>query len=282
MANTINKAQKYVPYLDEAYAVATKTSILDTVREIEFIDKAGTFLVPDMTVSKLGNYDRKTGYSKGTVSNNYTPYECDYERGKMLGVDVMDDEEAQGLLFANVAGKFIKDSVGPEVDAYRFARYTELANKVVEEDIAAGQEIAALRAATTYLNEKKVKAADRVLFITSELKGAIDDLDTTKSKAVLNKFSAIVEIENVSEFMSAITLDADEGYDFPETARPINFMIVQKDAVMQIVKHAVPKIIPSAMNQTSDEDLYAYRIVALNNLYKNKKDGVYVSVAATV
>ena len=239
MANTLQKAQRFVPYLDEAYSVASKTSILDTVRELEYIDKAGTFLVPDMTVSKLGKYDRVNGYSKGSVKNNYTPYTCDYERGKMIGVDVMDDNEAQGLLFANVAGKFIKESVGPEIDAYRFARYTELANKVVEEDIAAGNEIAALRAATTYLNEKKVKAADRVLFITSELKGAIDDLDTTKSKAVLNKFSAIVEIENVSEFMSAITLDDDEGYDFPEDARPINFMIVQKDAVMQIVKHRI-------------------------------------------
>ena len=130
MANTIQKAKKYVPYLDEAYVQASKTSILDTVRELEYIDKAGTFLVPDMTVSKLGKYDRVNGYSKGTVSNNYTPYECDYERGKMLGVDVMDDDEAQGLLFANVAGKFIKDSVGPEIDAYRFARYTSLSNKV--------------------------------------------------------------------------------------------------------------------------------------------------------
>ena len=282
MANTIQKAKKYVPYLDEAYVQASKTSILDTVRELEYIDKAGTFLVPDMTVSKLGKYDRVNGYSKGTVSNNYTPYECDYERGKMLGVDVMDDDEAQGLLFANVAGKFIKDSVGPEIDAYRFARYTSLSNKVVEEDIAAGQEIAALRNATTYLNGKKVKAADRVLFITSELKGAIDDLDTNKSKAVLNKFSAIVEIENASEFMSAITLDDNDGYDFPVEAKPINFMIVQKDAVMQIVKHAVPKIISHEINTTSDEDLYAYRIVALNNAYKNKRDGIYVSVAKTV
>jgi hypothetical protein len=281
MANNITKAQKYVPYLDEAYAAATKTSILDTVRELEFLDKAGTFLVPDMTVSKLGNYDRKTGYSKGTVSNNYTPYQCDYERGKMLGVDVLDDEEAQGLLFANVAGKFIREAVGPELDAYRFARYVELAkdSNISTATLTKDNIIDSLRLATIQLNTLKVKTTDRVLFITTELKGYIDDLDTTKSKAILNKFSDIVEIENMSEFRSAITLDNEDGYDFPEDAKYINFMIVQKDAVMQVVKHAVPKIIPSELNQTSDEDLYAYRIVALNNVYKNKQDGIAVCLS---
>jgi hypothetical protein len=277
MANNITKAQKYVPYLDEAYLGAAKTSILDTTREIEYIEKAGTFLVPDVEFDGLGDYDRVNGYSKGSVKNNYTPYTCDYERGKMLGVDVMDDEEAQGLIFANIAGTFVKKKVGPEVDAYRFAKYASIEGvKVVNETIAAGGEIAALRAATTFMNDNNVPMADRVLFATHSFIGAIEDLDTTKSKKVLDGF--IVVPVSPAEFKTAITL-GDNGYSFPEGAKDINFMVIQKDSVMQITRHATPKIISHEANQTSDEDLYGYRIIGLNNVYKNKKNGVYVSVS---
>lgn len=278
MANNISKAQKYVPYLDEAYVQASKTAILDTTREIEFIEKAGTFLVPDVEFDGLGDYDRANGYSKGSVKNNYTPYETDYERGKMLGVDVVDDEEAQGLLFANIAGTFINKKVAPEVDAYRFAKYCSIEGiKSVQETIAEGAEIAALRRAITYMNDKNVPLADRVLFAPHSFIGAIEDLDTTKSKKVLDNFSAIVPVSPV-EFKTAITL-GDNGYTFPAEAKDINFMVVQKDSVMQITRHATPKIIRAEVNQSSDEDLYGYRIIGLNNVYKNKKDGVYVSIA---
>lgn len=278
MANNIKKAQAYVPYLDEAYVQASKTSILDTTKEIEYIEKAGTFLVPDVEFDGLGDYDRVNGYSKGSVSNNYTPYECDYERGKMLGVDVCDNADAQGLLFANIAGTFINKKVAPEVDAYRFAKYASIEGiKSVQETIAEGQEIAALRKAITFMNDKNVPLADRVLFAPHSFIGAIEDLDTTKSKKVLDNFAAIVAVSPV-EFKTAIEL-GDNGYTFPEGAKDINFMVIQKDSVMQITRHATPKIISHEVNQTSDEDLYGYRIIGLNNVYKNKKNGVYVSIA---
>ena len=278
MANNITKASKYVPYLDEAYLAAAKTSVLDTTREIEYIEKAGTFLVPDIEFDGLGDYDRTNGYSKGSVKNNYTPYTCDYERGKMLGVDVMDDEEAQGLLFANIAGTFVQKKVGPEVDAYRFAKYASIEGvKVVNETIAAGGEIAALRQAITHMNDNNVAMADRYLFAPHGFIGAIEDLDTTKSKKVLDSFAGVITV-SPQEFKTAITL-GNNGYTFPEGAKDINFMVIQKDAVMQITRHATPKIISHEVNQTSDEDLDGYRIIGLNNVYKNKKNGVYVSVS---
>ncbi len=278
MANTITKAKKYVPYLDEAYVQASKTSILDTTKEIEYIEKAGTFLVPDVEFDGLGDYDRANGYSKGSVKNNYTPYESDYERGKMLGVDYVDDEEAQGLIFANIAGTFIDKKVAPEVDAYRFAKYASIEGvKTLQETIAEGEEIKALRAAITFMNDNNVPLADRVLFAPHGFIGAIEDLDTTKSKKVLDNFAAVVPVSPV-EFKTAITL-GENGYSFPAEAKDINFMVIQKDSVMQITRHATPKIISHEVNQTSDEDLYGYRIIGLNNVYKNKKNGVYVSIS---
>ena len=98
-----------------------------------------------------------------------------------------------------------------------------------------------------------------------------------KSKKVLDNFSAIVPVSPV-EFKSAITL-TNNGYTFPGEAKDINFMVIQKDSVMQITRHATPKIISHEVNQSSDEDLYGYRIIGLNNVYKNKKNGVYVSIA---
>ena len=127
------------------------------------------------------------------------------------------------------------------------------------------------------MNDHNIPLADRVLFAPHSFIGAIEDLDTNKSKKVLDNFSAIVPVSPV-EFKSAITL-TNNGYIFPSEAKDINFMVIQKDSIMQITRHATPKIISHEVNQSSDEDLYGYRIIGLNNVYKNKKNGVYVSIA---
>ena len=58
-------------------------------------------------------------------------------------------------------------------------------------------------------------------------------------------------------------------------------MIVQKSAPIQYTKHGVSKIITPEQNQTSDSWMFAYRAYGITDVYDNKQNGIYVSVAAS-
>ena len=47
MANSIVKAKKYVPILDEKYMAEVSTAILDSTEEAKYLVEANTFLVAD-------------------------------------------------------------------------------------------------------------------------------------------------------------------------------------------------------------------------------------------
>lgn len=134
-----------------------------------------------------------------------------------------------------LSGEFIRTKVVPEIDAFRFATYASKSGvTVVNEDLSTGEAvIKALRTASTKMDEEEVTSEGRVLFITPTLKGLVDDLDTTKSKAVMDKFAAVIEVPQ-SRFYSAIELNdgksSDEekgGYKKASDAKDLNiFMII--------------------------------------------------------
>ena len=63
---------------------------------------------------------------------------------------------------------------------------------VKEENIETGAElITALRACANKMDEDEVPMESRILFITPTLASLADDMDTTKSREVLKRFSQI-------------------------------------------------------------------------------------------
>ena len=64
--------------------------------------------------------------------------------------------------------------------------------------------LTAIRAANDQMDEDEVPQDNRYLFITPTLMGMIQDLDTTKSKAVLENFAAITKVPQ-TRFYTKIT-----------------------------------------------------------------------------
>ena len=62
-----------------------------------------------------------------------------------------------------------------------------------------------------------------------------------------------------------------------EAAKPINFMIIHKPAIIKHDKHVVSNIIPAASNPNADADIIKYRKYGLVDVYKNKVAGIYLS-----
>lgn len=280
--NNIELAQKLIPVLDATYKKASLTSILDVPTQVSF-DGTKTVKVMKVTTTGLGDYSRANGYSKGNVTVEWEPFTLEEDRSAELEVDRMDDEETLGQAFGMAVSEFNRLNVGPELDAYRFAKYASMsgigsATGALADGAAV---IAALRGATTTMDEAEVPAEDRVLFITPTLKGLVDDLDTTKSKEVLKRFGAVIEVPQ-TRFFTAITLNSGAdawGYTKGADAANINFMVVAKSAIIQAKKLALPKIFSPDENQTKDAWKFQYRLYHDALAYENKRAGIYLHKA---
>lgn len=295
MANSIAKFKKYVPLLDEVYKLASLTSVLDSDASLAREGaNANEIIIPKIDMDALGDYDRNSGYTNGDVTMTNETVKFNYERGRMFTVDAMDNEETAGLAYGKLASEFIRTKVAPEGDAFRFATYagtTGISKVSTPATLSTGADvISALRAATNKMDEDEVPYENRYLFITPTLKGLVDDLDTTKSKEVLARFSQIILVPQTRFYTAIDMLDGKtsgetkggykrhaKGSDAGDTnGADINFMVIHKDAVMQYNKHIAPKVITPEANQTADGWKFGYRKYGLADVYENKVAGIYL------
>ena len=291
MANSIAKFKKYVPLLDEVYKKEALTSVLDSDASLAQAGaNANEIIIPKISMDGLGDYSRNGGYTSGDVTFPNETVQFNYERGRMFSVDAMDDEETAGLAYGKLASEFIRTKVAPEGDAFRFATYAGTSNiGHATGTLSSGADvIAALRAGITTMDEAEVPYENRYLFITPTLKGLTDDLDTTKSKEVFNRFAQVIEVPQ-TRFYTAI--DLYDGSSSGETAggyikdatngKDINFMVIEKSAVMQYNKHIAPKVITPEQNQDADAWKFGYRKYGLADVYDNKVAGIYLHKKAS-
>ena len=290
MANSIALSKIYTNLLDEVYKNSALTAVLESDASLARAGaNANEIVIPKLSMSGLADYKRNSGYVNGDVTLNWETVQFNYERGRMFQVDDMDNEETQNIAFGRLAGEFIRAKVVPELDAFRFAKYAAVTGAgTATGTLATGADvIAALRTATSSMDEAEVPMEDRHLFITPTLLGLVEDLDTNKSKEVLSRFATITKVPQ-TRFYSAIKLNdgtssGEEagGYVKASGAVDLNFEIIHKPATLQFTKHAVPKIISPEQNQDADAWKYGYRNYGLCDTYENKAAGIYVHKKAS-
>jgi hypothetical protein len=289
MANTIEYAKKYVTLLDEVYMNSALTADLESDPELAREGaNANEIVIPKLKMDGLGDYDRNDGYTKGDIEFKWETVKFNYERGRGFNLDSMDEEETLNVIAPKVMGEFARTKVAPEGDAFTLAT---LAGKTGITSVAGALAdgvavIQALRAGVTKQDEDQVSMENRFLYITPTLHAMISDLDTTKSREVLARFAKIVDVPQ-SRFYTAITMNDGKttgeetgGYAKATDAKDINFMIVEKSAVMKYDKHIAPKIIAPDANQTADAYFFGYRKYGLVDVYENKVAGIYLHHAA--
>ncbi|CUO99537.1 hypothetical protein OCV72_00900 [Dorea amylophila] len=284
MANTIALRKTYSTLLDEAYKLASITAMLDGPNDlVQEGANANEILIPKMTMSGLADYNKQTGYVAGDVTLEYETKKCDYDRGRMFTVDAMDNIETAGLAFSRLSGEFLRTRVVPELDTWRLAKYANYAptDNRVTGAIADGKAgIVAIRAGKTAIKNAEAKTETCILYISTTLKGMIEDLDTTASKKVMEGWAGIQEVPS-SRFFDKVTLTAGGAGGYTTTGgKAIDFLIVDKNAVIQNQKHVVSKIITPEQNQDADAWKFGYRTVGIAEAKDNKKVAIYVHTAA--
>jgi hypothetical protein len=199
----------------------------------------------------------------------------------------MDNEETLGVMGGRLLGEFVRTKVVPELDAFRFAK---LANVITEANIGhtaavnlatnGVATIAAIRAGIAKLDDAEVPLEGRTLYITPTLLGAIEDLKTDESRAVLAGLN-VVKVPQ-TRFYTAITQNAGAtasagGYTFTDNASSnINFLIVHQEAPIFFTKHLVSDILPPDVNPDADAWVFKYRTYGLAEVLDNKVKGIYL------
>ena len=297
MANSITLAKAYTNLLDEVYRNASVTN--DLISDNALVRagaNANEILYPQISVSGLGDYDRNSGYTNGSVSVVWKTATFNYDRGSKISVDSMDDEETFGIAFGQASSTLMTDKVAPEGDAFTFATLAGIpgiSKAAATTYTDASEFLAALIAAQNRMDEDEVPMENRFLFITPTLLGMVQDLDTTKSREVLARFTQVIAVPQ-TRFYTAIaqksgkiivsgeapsqttTDETAGGYTKASGGKDINFMIVHKSAVIQFPKHIAPKVITPEQNQTADAWKFGYRQVGVADVYENKTAGIYV------
>lgn len=290
MANNIELAGKFLPVIDDIYKASSKTSILDS-QTLNF-GGANEVKILKVSTTGLGKYDRANGYPGGDVTATWETMKLTQERGKELFVDRMDDEETLGLTFGTVTGNFMRDWVIPEMDAYRFSKYASASGVLTttEANLTKDDILDAIDTAVVEMDGNEVSEEGRILFVNSDLKKALNQAlsrrwgSDSSINTILRDYNnmQIVYVPK-TRFYTQIDLKdgtSEFGYAKNAGAKDINFMIVQKEAVAQAQKFALPKIFTPDENQKLDAWLFQFRLYHDAFVYDNKVKGIYVHKAA--
>lgn len=291
MANSIAYAEKFVPVIDGLYKKASLTSILDAATKPDFTG-TNTVKVMKVATTGLGDYSRETGYPAGDVTVTWEALKLNEERGKELSIDRMDDEETLGMAFGSAMSEFMRLHVAPELDAYRFAKYASAAGiGSVSADLASGAEVLAAIDEASKVQDDTEVSGGKVLFVSTSIKpllmGAVSrewGSEGAISRVLTSYNDMPIIYVPQSRFFTGITLNSGAsawGFAKGADAKNINFMMVDKAAVLQATKMALPKIFTPDENQTKDAWKFQYRLYHDAMVYENKTGGVYVHKSTT-
>lgn len=297
VTNSIALAERFVPLLDEKYAVSSRTAILDTASEYVRFTGANTVNLFELDLVGMGNYDRNAGFVPGDVTGTWRPYVLSTDRGRSYMLDYLDNDETLGLLVANTLGQAESQHIVKEVDAFRFAEYAAGAGlnatpAVISSGAAA---VAAIDQATVDMDDAEVPFEDRILFVTPTIYGY---LKAGITRMVMNRDNNVnynVDIYNdmrvitvpQTRFYTAIDLAAPTtssgtgGYSKDAAGVDINFMIIHPSAVMQVMKHYAPRIFSPNQNTEADAWLVQPRYAHGAWVKHNKADGIYLHASTT-
>lgn len=295
VTNQIALAQKYLPLLDEVYKAASKTAILDTANDRVRWIGANTVNMLVLTEMGLSNYSRNAGFVPGDTNGAWEPFQITQDRGRSYQIDVMDNDETLGQIVGNLLGEVERLQVVPEVDAYRFAKMagaTGIDGTTGSITVGTTDVKALISAAEASMDDNEVPEDGRILFISPKAKNGLKG--NIERRIVNSEANVSYEVEYFDSmrlvtvpqgrFNTAVTINAPTASNgaggFTASGNAINFMIVHPSAVMQVVKHVVPRLFSPEQNIEADAWRLNYRIYHDAFVLPQKAKGIYLHAEA--
>jgi hypothetical protein len=298
MANTISYATIFQKALDKQM-VAAATSGWMEANAGQVIYKGGnTVKVPKISTDGLGDYDRSTGYTGGSVTFEYETKTLTQDRSRSFMLDAMDVDETNFVLTAStVMSEFQRTKVVPEIDAYRYSSiatqlitaskvaygYTPTAATImatlktqidaVRDTIGDTDLVVSISRTVLSLLEQGTRL-EKVLFSSGEIETEVSSIDGVPLLPVPS-----ARMKTAYVFNDGTTTDQTAGgFTASDTASDVNWLIMPRTAPIAISKQDMPKIIDPATNQDADAWKIAYRKYHDIWIMDNKLEACYASI----
>jgi hypothetical protein len=291
MAQSFEYVTKFQPILDEIYKYASVTARMDGLSKPVSFMGANVVKVFKATMGGLGDFARGADYPVGEIVGTWEALTLATSRARQLKVARMDDEETLGQAFGIVAGEFMRTKVVPEVDAYRFAKYSSWSSisTTTGATLTSTSVLSAIDAASLQLDEDEVPPEGRLLFVSSSVGKMVDAAVTrmlgneSSANRILNTLDNMTIIRvpqtrfyTIIDLEAGATASAAGFYSKNGSAKDINFMLIHPGAVLQVVKQGLEKVFSPDENQNSDNWIFDYSIYHDAFVYTNHVDGVYL------
>ena len=289
-------AIKYTQRLDRIIERETLTSDLNMNTDLlgEFSD-SGEIKIATVAMDGLANYNRTTGFVKGSITTGWETYKLRYDRGREFEIDAMDDEERAAIVSANAMAEFERTQVVPEVDAVRFATLANNAGTTATEAIADAD--AALKAVLTgeeVVSDLGVDLSTCIFYCTSKVKTLLRQAQNYRlgqGEDPNGNFATFDEMKIVTvpsaRFVTEVTLNDGTtsgqeagGFKKAEGASDIDFMIVHPSACAALQRHRKLRYFAPDTNQHADAHKWQLRLFHDLLVYEKQKGKIYAHTTA--
>lgn len=289
MANTIAYATLFQDGLDKVLAQEAVTNWAELNASRVQYNGGNEVKIGKLTMDKLADYSRATGYKEGDVTLEWETHKFRYDRGRKFSIDEMDVDESNFLVTAsNVMGEFTRTISIPEVDLIRIAGMAEKAGNKVDVSAAenplkafkdgivavrdagyAGQLVA--HVTYDYLNELEMKMVGQLTSVTF----AVGGIDTT-FKAI----DGVALIPTTSDRMHSAVKNTAGAIEADGV--PLKFLITGKDIPIAVAKHNPVRTFTPEQNQDADAYVMNYRIYHDIWVEDNKVNAIYAGFNGVV
>ncbi len=120
--NTIATAAIIQAELDKAAVEQSTSGWMEVNEKLVKYNGGSEVKIPMLDMDGLADYDRKNGFTEGSVEFKYQTKTMTQDRGRSFSFDENDVDETNFVLTAaTVMGEFQRTKVVPEIDAYRYS-----------------------------------------------------------------------------------------------------------------------------------------------------------------
>lgn len=309
--NTIALITKYsTESWDKVYKAESRASYL-TPRDgkVQWKD-ARTIKVAKVSLGGLSDYARNNsvinpgatglGYAQSELALQWEERTLRQDRAAQYVIEAMDDEETAGIAVASATTEVNRTIVVPEVDAYTFAEIANVVEKAglgnyVDATIAANTALAEVTKGVTWLTANEVRQDNMLCFISTDFQNALYTtnelwrmLAVTGGPVGKNVSFKVVNYNGIpfievppARFQTKWEKNPGGGYHFGAGSKAIDFILLDRDAALNVVKYQKTKILTGdvalAATGLDGYALYA-RIYYDCIIFDNKIPGIYVHV----
>lgn len=283
--NTIQTATIIQSELDKAAVEQATSGWMEVNEKLVKYNGGSEVKIPSLDMDGMADYDRKNGFTEGSVDFKYQTKTMTQDRGRSFSFDENDVDETNFVLTAaTVMGEFQRTKVIPEIDAYRYSTiaasciakgkasggYTPEEATILQKlyyDIAAVQDVVGettplvitidrMTAAILSMSEKLSKKLDVTDFKQGDVTMKVRSLDGMYPLIPVG--SERMKTEYLFKDGKTTGQEAG-GFAATDTSKSINWIITPKNAPIAVSKTDKMRIFDPETNQKARAWAMDYR-----------------------